>query len=101
MTSGHAGGSRRQATGSARPSIELRIEELVLRGFAPGDRYRIGEAVERELARLLAQGEVPPLLARAGHRECLHAGPISVRSGVSAEAIGAEIARSVFRGFGQ
>jgi hypothetical protein len=25
-------------------SIELHIEELVLRGFAPGDRYWIGEA---------------------------------------------------------
>jgi len=82
-------------------TVELHIEELVLRGFAPGDRHRIGEAVERELARLLAQGELPPLLARAGRRERLDAAPIGVRSGASAEAIGAEIARSVFRGFGQ
>jgi len=101
VTNAQPGGSRQPAAGRARPSIELRIEELVLRGFTPGDRYRIGEAVERELARLLAQGEVPPLLARAGQRACLRAGSISVRSGVSAEAIGAEIAQSVFRGLGQ
>ena len=34
--------------------IHLHIEELVLHGFAPGDRQRIGEAVERELTRLIA-----------------------------------------------
>ena len=26
--------------------FELNIEELVLHGFSPGDRHRIGEAVE-------------------------------------------------------
>ena len=26
-------------------NVELHIEELVLHGFAPGDRHRIGEAV--------------------------------------------------------
>jgi hypothetical protein len=98
---GQAGGGRQQAAGGTRPSIELRIDALVLRGFAPGDRHRIGEAVERELARLLAQEELPPLLARPGQRDGLDAGPISVRSGVSADAIGAEIAQSVFRGLGQ
>ena len=29
--------------------IEVNIGELVLEGFEPGDRYGIGEAVEREL----------------------------------------------------
>jgi hypothetical protein len=47
-------------------SIELHIEELVLRGFAPGDRYWIGEAVEQELTRLLADRGVPESLARGG-----------------------------------
>jgi hypothetical protein len=36
-----------------RPSINLHIEELVLHGFAPGDRHRISEAVEQELTRLI------------------------------------------------
>src|SRR5204863_4756740 len=34
------------------PSIELRIEELVLRGFASADRHTIGHTAELELARL-------------------------------------------------
>ena len=45
-------------------NVELHIEELVLRGFAPGDRYRIGEAVERELAHLFSEQGTPPSLAQ-------------------------------------
>ena len=37
-----------------RPSVHLHIEELVLHGFAPGDRHRISEAVEQELTRLIS-----------------------------------------------
>jgi hypothetical protein len=33
--------------------LDVRIEELVLDGFAPDDRHGIAEAVERELGRLL------------------------------------------------
>ena len=47
-------------------NIELHIEELVLHGFSPGDRYRIGEAVEQELTRLLADRGVPQSLAEGG-----------------------------------
>ena len=36
-------------------NLNLHIEELVLHGFAPGDRYRIGEAVQQELTRLFAE----------------------------------------------
>ena len=47
--------------------IELHIEELVLHGFAPGDRRPLGEAVERELTRLLGGGApAPPPRAQGG-----------------------------------
>ena len=39
---------------SPRPAVEFHVKELVLHGLAPADRYRIGDAVERELARLIA-----------------------------------------------
>ena len=42
--------------------IELHIEELVLHGFAPADRYRIGDTVQRELTRLLAEQGMPASL---------------------------------------
>jgi hypothetical protein len=39
--------------------MELHIEELVLHGFAAGDRYVIGDAVEHELTHLLSEQGVP------------------------------------------
>ena len=45
-------------------NIELHIEELVLHGFAPKDRYTIGEAVQRELSRLFAEQGVHSSLSR-------------------------------------
>ena len=44
-------------------SVLLSIDELVLHGFSPGDRHRIGAAVRGELARLLAEDQ--PGRARA------------------------------------
>ena len=79
-------------------NVELHIEELVLRGFAPGDRYRIGEAVERELARLFAEQDMPPSLAQGGEFAHLDGGAFKVASGSKPEAIGAQVAQAVFGG---
>src|SRR3712207_3298477 len=59
-------------------NIELHIEELVLHGFAPGDRYRIGEAVQRELARLFAEQGVPPSLVGGGEVAHLDGGSFAI-----------------------
>jgi len=40
--------------------IEVHIEELILEGFAPGDRWRVGAAVQEELGRLFSRQGVPP-----------------------------------------
>ena len=79
-------------------SIELRIEELVLHGFSPGDRHRIGGAMERELARLLAEQGTPPSWERGGEVPSLSGGAIEVRPGLGAEMIGARAAQAVYRG---
>jgi hypothetical protein len=79
-------------------NVELHIEELVLRGFAPGDRYRIGEAMERELARLFDEQGVSPSLAQGGEFAHLDGGVFKVASGSKPEAIGAQVAQAVFRG---
>jgi hypothetical protein len=82
-------------------NIELHIEELVLHGFAPGDRYRIGEAVERELARLFARQGTPPSLAQGGEIEHLDGRTFEVKPGSRAEAIGAQVAQAVYGGLSQ
>lgn len=76
-------------------NVELHIEELVLRGFAPGDRRLIGEAVERELARLFGDQGVPPSLPQDATVRHLDAGAFDVRPGFGTEAIGAQVARAV------
>jgi len=83
-----------------RHSARVRIEELVLHGFAPADRHRIADAVERELARLMSPGlpefrENPPALDR------INAGAFSVKAGTKPQAAGTEIARAVFRSLRQ
>jgi hypothetical protein len=77
--------------------VELHIEELILHGFAPEDRYRIGEAVEKELSNLLAERGMTVLengLEIAG----LNVGDISIAKGARPEAIGAQVARAVYGG---
>jgi hypothetical protein len=82
-------------------NIELHIEELVLRGFAPGDRYRIGEAVEQELTRLLADRGVPESLALGGEIGSGDGGAFEVVSGSRAEVVGAQVGRAVYGGLGR
>lgn len=76
--------------------IEVHIEEIVLDGFAPGDRHRIADAVGRELRRLLAASPAPPWSGAETAR--LDAGAFDVRPGDGADAIGAGIARRIHRG---
>ena len=79
-------------------NVELHIEELVLHGFAPGDRYRIGDAVERELSRLFAEQGTPPALARGGDIGRLDGGSFEAKPGSRAEATGTQVARAVYGG---
>jgi hypothetical protein len=81
-------------------NVELRIEELVLRGFESADHHRIGEAVERELARLFVEEGVPPSLAREGGIDRVDGGAFEAQPGSGAEAIGAHVARAVYGGLG-
>src|ERR687897_1762158 len=76
--------------------LELQIEELVLRGFASGDRYRIGDAMEHELSRLFAEKGPPLSLAQGREVARLDGGAFEVKPGSRAEAIGVQVARAVY-----
>lgn len=79
------------------PNIEIQVEELILHGFAPGDRASIGEAVQSELTRLIAEQGLASLnhnveIAR------VNGGAFDVKPGARSETTGAQIAQSVFKG---
>jgi hypothetical protein len=89
---------RRREPNAVRPNIELHIEELVLDGFAPHDRHRIGATIERELARLFAEQGAHELLAQGGEVARLDGGSFHASPHTNAEALGANVARSVYKG---
>ena len=79
--------------------VNLHIEKLVLHGFSPGDRYRIGEAVELELTRLITEQGIPSSLSQAGELARMNGGTFKVSPNSRAEVIGAQVAQSVYKGF--
>ena len=81
-----------------RHNVELHIEELVLHGFSPNDRYAIGEAVQSELTRLFIEQGVHPSLGMGYEVAKLDGGAFHVKQGSRADAIGAQVAQSVYGG---
>jgi hypothetical protein len=77
-------------------AIELSIDELVLDGFAPGERYRIGDAVEQELVRLLTMQGLH--LARGAEIEQLRVNAAGVNPRAASATNGEHIARAVYEG---
>ena len=82
-------------------SIELHIEELVLHGLSPGDRYRIADAVERELSRLFAEPGLLSSMADGDEIPRLDGGSFAAGRGAKPAAIGAQIAQAVYGGLSQ
>jgi len=82
--------------------IELNIDELVLHGFPPGERYAIADAVEQTLSQLLteqiANGGLPDSLANNSRRANVDAGSFNVEAGAKSGAVGSQIAQNVHRG---
>jgi hypothetical protein len=84
-----------------RANVELHIEELVLHGFAPADRYTIGESVERELARLFSEQDPPSQLSLSAEIPQLEDGAFEVAYGSKLEVIGSQIAQALYERLGQ
>jgi hypothetical protein len=76
--------------------IELIIDELVLHGFASGDRHAIGDAVQAHLESLLAASSVAP--ARSVSMDRLAPQQMELTSGAKAETIGSGIAQAIHGG---
>lgn len=80
--------------------IHVHIERLVLDGL-PVDRRSAGQvqaAVEQELSRLMAAGQLPAGVLAGGAMPVLQAPPIAVAAGTSGANIGTAIAQSLHGG---
>jgi hypothetical protein len=83
-------------------TIELNIDELVLHGFPPGERYAIADAVEQTLSQLLteqiASGGIPDSLSNNSRRAHIDGGSFNVEPGAKSGAVGSQIAQNVHQG---
>lgn len=79
------------------PSVELHVEELILDGFEPAQRYAFGEAFESELGRLFSDG-VPAALTQDIEIAHLNGGAINLKPGASADDAGIQLARTIYGG---
>jgi hypothetical protein len=93
------GRNAQHASLGAQPSVVVYIEELVLHGVAPGDRYQIGNAVQHELARLFAEQGAPGWLLGGGEIARLDVGTFEMSLGSKAETFGVQVAKAVYGGF--
>lgn len=88
-------------TQAATARIELHISELALHGFNHVDPAQIGTSVRQELSRLLNERGTPSAFTQSGNVAHLEGEAFTAASGANADAIGAQIARSIYRGLGR
>ena len=83
------------------PSVDLHIEELVLDGFAPSDRYAIGDSLARELAWLLGEEGIPISLRSENATDEISGASFHLLPNATPPAIGQQIAHAVHERFSQ
>jgi hypothetical protein len=82
-----------------RQDIEINIEEVRLHGFSHVDRYRIGQALQLELTRLITEQGLSQSLSQGGEFTQLDGGKFNIVRSSRAEVIGVQIAKSVYSRF--
>ena len=82
-----------------RPSrIVVRIDELVLDGVAPGDRYAIADAVRNALAEQLERSGAGRSWNSGAHIERIDAGECRLSRRAGAATLGSRIGETIYRG---
>ena len=79
-------------------NVKLHIKQLVLHGFSFSDRYEISGAVERELARLMSEGELVFLPDNSASFYEIDAGSFEVAAHSTPGVIGSQVAQNIYQG---
>lgn len=81
--------------------IEIHIDALNLHGFPAKDRYRIAEAVQQELGRLLTERGLPASFRTGTSVPQLQTGAFEMQQHSPATQTGQGIAAALYNGFQQ
>ena len=80
-------------------SVHLTIDQLVLRGFDPGERKALVEALRSELSRVLADPATRAEWARPHRTPMLRPGQMPLEPGLAgARKLGRGVARAIGKG---
>jgi hypothetical protein len=79
-----------------RPRVEIVIDELVLHGFSPADRYTIGDSLSRELEWLVMEQGFQP--HESVDVPLLKAAPVNLATNSKPDQVGAHVAQAVYGG---
>lgn len=79
-----------------RGSVQLRIDELVLRGFSRGSDRSIALSLEHELGRILTANGVPDAWTRPRFIDRAATNNIQLRAGESSSSIGRQLAQALY-----
>jgi hypothetical protein len=77
-------------------SVQLRIGELVLRGFGRGTERSIAKGLERELGRLFSARGIPDFWMNTRSLEGATANRINMRAGENGHSIGERLAHALY-----
>lgn len=91
--------AKRFGDNGSRPAIDVRIDELRVHGIEVADRFRLADAVQGELMRLLSEQGWPASLRNTSTRDRLAGGAFPLEGISSGRMIGNQIAQAVYRGF--
>jgi hypothetical protein len=79
--------------------VEIYIDELILHGFSPHDRYHIANAVETELSRMFSEQGVPSSFSNGGVIPLLNAGSFQMTHPARSYTTGVQVANAVYSSF--
>ena len=79
-----------------RQRVEIVIDELVLHGYSPADRYTIGDSLSRELERLVIEQRFQP--HESMDIPVLKAAPVNLSVNSKPGQVGSHVARAVLGG---
>jgi len=80
--------------------VIVHIGRLVLKGFRPEDRQAIGQGLQAELARVLAQPDAVSRLRGLGDVPRLRVGGVAAEQGATPQRVGQGVAQGIGRELG-
>lgn len=78
--------------------IEIHIDKLVLHGFSPHDRHRIGDAVQEALKEYFNENNIPESLTHGRFAAHIDAGTFRFHGSQPPKETGENIASAVYKG---